>query len=125
MAPFEVTLSEFYHSKNSKYLMLRCDNVPGPAEQKKKKKEKKKVSTEINQMVRLRRELEKLWKTEREEDYTPHSTVGQIAQQEIDQKMNELQKDWEPLRFRVESLTVLRKKKEKMIKIKEIPLSGT
>jgi hypothetical protein len=106
-------------------MMVRCENpqVEEEKEEKKKKKKKEKKKTEVpNRLVDLHRFLCASLPYETDQAYSPHSSVGQMGQNEIETVLKQLNEKWKSVTFTVSELAVLRKKNEKMVKVQTIKL---
>ena len=127
---FDVVLSSFYHTPNSKYMELRVDGkalvddkgVKGGKKAKDKKKSPVLLGCkELHDLCDLI--ASKLNMEKKKPSFIPHITVGQCEQEKIDEKLKDLQKEWKVIEFKVTELVILEKKNERFKATHKISLN--
>lgn len=123
LKPFRVTLTQVYRTRNSKYVMIRCEDEQPEAEAAKAPgKKKKQAPPPLPQMAKLRQGLAQKLGVNTAEAYCAHVTVGQLSQEVIDGAIMEMQAQWEPISFEVAELAVIQKTGDRYQVIKTIQL---
>lgn len=145
--PFRIRLERFGFSPNSKYLHLQVSLVGVPQPVVTKGSKKKGVQPQETPLEVLHKVLSQAFPscvpsgiqpnitntkkvtrgtTEQHSSFSPHMTVGQIPQEEIQAKCDEFQANWVPIEFDVTHIHFLSRKtdSEKMKILQSLPLLG-
>lgn len=117
--PFRIRLARFAYNPGSKYLYLVPEVIEGENKNETQKQPQKKATAKKNaaQQVTVANSLERLVKVVQkalpliasadEGHKSPHLSVGQFDQTEIERNREELQATWIPIEFEVTELSFI------------------